>query len=98
MGFTEDVIEQVWQKGHLSAANNPDIWRKDECGAWIGRNHYGDHASSFGWDIDHIKPLSRGGSDELSNLRPLQWENNAARGAGELKYVIKSIRNENIRV
>ena len=32
--------------------------------------------SIYGWEIDHIKPKKDGGSDDLSNLRPLQWEAN----------------------
>ena len=31
-------------------------------------------------EIDHIKPVSQDGGDELSNLQPLQWENNRHKG------------------
>ena len=34
----------------------------------------------WGWEIDHIKPVSKGGTDDLSNLQPLQWENNRRKG------------------
>lgn len=36
--------------------------------------------SQFGWEIDHIVPVSSGGTDELENLQALHWENNASKG------------------
>ena len=87
MAITNELVEKVWQKGTSVAGNDPKDWRRDQCGAWIGRAQYGNRNSQYGWEVDHIKPVSEGGSDDLSNLRPLQWENNAAKQSGRLVCV-----------
>lgn len=76
--FTPDIIERVWEKAEVVPGYNPDDIRKDICGAFIKKDMYGiaNTSLSMGWEIDHIKPRSIGGMDELSNLQPLQWENN----------------------
>jgi hypothetical protein len=71
--FDEATIEAVWRKG--SPEPNYLSFRKNTCGASMQRNKYGKEVQ-FGWEIDHIKPESKGGTNDLSNLRPLQWENN----------------------
>jgi hypothetical protein len=82
-GFDDATIEAVWQKG----TPEPDYsgFRKDACGASMQRSKYGK-TEKWGWEIDHIKPVAKGGTDELSNLQPLQWENNRRKGDSYPKY------------
>ncbi len=92
MSFSEATIQSVWEKGSRVTNNDPSIWRLDRCGAWMQRGKYGNRASEYGWEIDHISP---GGSDSLSNLRPLQWQNNVDKGDGRLKCKVtaKGVHN-----
>jgi hypothetical protein len=73
MSFSDEDIQKVWEKGDAVTGQDAGKWRKDKCGAWIGRDKYGNRQSDYGWEIDHIDP---DGGDGMSNLRPLQWENN----------------------
>ena len=87
--FSDTIVQQVWEKGHIVSGYDPAFVRKDQCGAWIKRFDYGNRQSQYSWEIDHITPESNGGGDELSNLRPLQWHNNASKQDGRLTCPVK---------
>lgn len=78
--FSEDIISKVWEKGIKTSQLDPDKTRWDDCRKLIDRVEYGNVSSKYGWEIDHIKPVAKEGTDDLSNLRPLQWETNREKG------------------
>ena len=75
--FDAVTVEAVWQKG--AAVPGYQTFRRDVCGALMQRNGLG-LTIQYGWEIDHIFPASKGGSDSWANLQPLQWENNRTKG------------------
>lgn len=95
MSYPEEVIQEVWEKGHTVQNNDSKKWRKDDCEAWIHRLAYGDRNSQYGWEIDHITPEPKGGTDDPSNLRPLQWQNNAARQEGNEDRAVTASGKDN---
>jgi hypothetical protein len=95
LGFESALIQAVWEKGRVVPGVDPRFKRKGVCGAWIERSAYGKTAQlGSGWEIDHVKPVARGGSDELYNLQPLQWQNNRAKGDSEFGWAAAAVAKE----
>ena len=78
--WSEEIFIKVWAKGAVISSLPSDIWRRDVCGRVVRFSDRGERYSYYGWEIDHIVPVVHGGSDDISNLQPLHWENNAAKG------------------
>lgn len=94
MAFDPD---EVWERGRIVQGYDPEVARKDSCGAWMQRSDYGER-TSFGWSVDHIVPVSKGGTDDIENLVPLQWENNIAKSDGRLVCAVTSDGTRNARI
>lgn len=77
----EETQRSFWNSGGSPIAGYPaSEWKTDKCGALMQYSKHGDTSSLYGWEIDHIYPKALGGSNSLSNLQPLQWQNNRRKG------------------
>jgi hypothetical protein len=88
--------EDVWQKARLinkATFNNNDIqnstdeFRLDDLGAIMKFSDYGKE-TEYGWTLDHILPISKGGTDNFINLQPLHWRNNVSKGDSFFGFIV----------
>lgn len=96
--FSQDIINKVWEKGFSIEGYDAAKFRQDTCGAWMQKNKYGSE-ENLGWAIDHVYPLSKGGKNDLENLRPMNWQNNRSKADNYPSYqcAIKSNDNKNVK-
>ena len=78
--WTEQQKKAVWTKGATIDGYDSNIYRRDKCGHAMQYSEHGNRNSNYGWEIDHINPVANGGGDEINNLQPLFWDNNAKKG------------------
>ena len=77
--FDEEIVEAVWSNAAIIDDKDPAEYRRDIFGNEICRESLGKQ-SIMGWEIDHIKPVAKGGTDDLSNLQVLQSKANVIKG------------------
>jgi hypothetical protein len=98
--FKKELIKRVWEKGDAIDGLDPNVYRKDICGAIIKIELYDNQANPLfmGWAIDYIKPLDIGGEDVLANLQPLHYKNNKHKSTHYPLWncYVTSINNKNI--
>lgn len=95
--YSGQLRDLVWRKGTVVPGYDPAKWRQDFAGAWMYYDAYGT-IGEYGWEIDHIRPLSQGGEDSIINLIPIQWRNNMVKANSypKFKSVVTSHGEHNI--
>lgn len=72
--------DNVWDKAKKIAGKDSTKYRRDPYGNVMYKPSFGK-GTGMGWDIDHIKPKAKGGSDATRNLQALNTRVNRSKGA-----------------
>lgn len=104
--YSNDLLNELWEKATPVDGYDSTLVRKDPCGAWIQRDKYNDRDSDFGWEVDHVYPqalLKEKGADldeidNIANLRAFNWHNNVSKGLDYPVYhiAVKSEDDKNV--
>jgi len=78
--FKKTVRDKVWNNAQEVDGKDSEVWRIDKYGKLIKYDQYGKTSSSYGWEIDHSKPVAKGGTDHINNLQALYWKHNRLKG------------------
>jgi hypothetical protein len=80
---SKELILKLWKD-----VFGTNLWAIDCFGTWIYRDDYGNTNTTrirpngngkrynYGWNIDHIFPISRNGKDAMNNYEPMHHVNN----------------------
>jgi 5-methylcytosine-specific restriction endonuclease McrA len=90
---SQNAKDEVWSKSTIIEGKNPKLYRKDPYSKTIYYHSYGKD-TKMGWNIDHIKPKQKGGSDDIINLQALQSHINKSKGDNLVKKSRHSKNNK----
>lgn len=76
---SKNAKDAVFNKASVIKNKDKNLYRQDPYGNTLYKYSYGKD-TTMGWNIDHIKPQSRGGSHFIKNLQALQSNINKSKG------------------
>ena len=76
---TQKQKRVAWSKASPIRGKNPNLHRKDSQGNKIYKPAHGKQGKQS-WEVDHIKPKSKGGTNSPRNLQALQTKANRKKG------------------
>ena len=85
--------DKVWEKAATIRGRDPHDYRRAPSGEVMSYAQYGKSARG-GWEVDHINPKSRGGSDGIRNLQAMDTKTNRSKGNSLVKPSRHSARNK----
>jgi len=71
----DNVARKIWNHEFGSSEIGYDF-----AGWEVRKGAYGQNGSRFNWNIDHILPKSKGGTDDINNLQITHMDTNTERG------------------
>ena len=98
MKITRKFAFEFWEaiygnKDLVSDCFGDRIYKEDYGDTEIKRRLPGKKAYHYGWTLDHILPLSKGGDKSLNNLEIMHWINNSQKG-DKTSFFINDIEYE----
>jgi 5-methylcytosine-specific restriction endonuclease McrA len=72
---SKKLVDIAWGKAAPIRGQNPNVYRRDQCKNKIRKQSYGTKGE-YGWEVDHKRPLAKGGSDTSRNIQALHWKEN----------------------
>lgn len=104
----EQLKQIAWESANTVIGHDPSVIRKDACGAWIMYAEFNNPKSDFGWVIDHVYPVLKLRTLNVSeklwndplNIRALHWQNNWSKANSYPMYTsfVASHGDANIKV
>ncbi|MBU1142306.1 MAG: HNH endonuclease [Firmicutes bacterium] len=104
MVITRVVAMRLWND--IFGENT--IWARDCFGTWIHKDDFGNTTNMrrrpngdgkeyvYGWTVDHIMPISKGGKDTWNNFEPMHYINNNKKG-GDISFKIENVSYQVIK-
>lgn len=92
--WTNEQINSAWERGLVVATYEPEAYRSDYAGSLMFKGSFianpnseeNNNVRSYSWTIVHQRPLVVGGTEEASNLWPLNCMNALAKGQDYPKW------------